>query len=97
MIRLTRFRVILLLAVAASTTFVFPRVQDFVIMETCLDNGGVYTHSQCAHGNEGELAWIDPKRKLLQSLAAALLTVVLALGIFAIWDYRHRRDRSAAR
>lgn len=97
MIRFNRFRVILLLAVALSTTLVFPRLQDFVTMKACLDKGGIYAHSQCVSGNEGELAWNDPKRKLLQSLAAAFLMVVLALGILAIRDYRHRRDRSAAR
>jgi hypothetical protein len=98
MIHLSRFRIILLLVVAVATALAFPHLQDFIAMDQCLDRGGsyTYTHGQCVFGNEGELAWINPNRKLLQALAAALITGGLVVGVFAVLDYRRHQGRSHA-
>lgn len=96
MIRLSRFRIVLLLVVAVATMLAFPRILDGISMYQCLDREGsyTYTHGQCVLGNEGELAWIDPNRKLLQALAAALVTSGLVIGVFAVRDYRRQHGRS---
>jgi hypothetical protein len=92
--RLTVARGLILCALGLAAFLIYPRVNDFIAMDKCLDSGGTYAYGVCGPSTEGVSDIPNSTPVLIGSTVAASAVMLLGAAVFVVRD-RSARDTRA--